>query len=667
VTWVRVSPNEGHVDDRLTNIGTKRYRNYVIEFKLGKHWSKFMSERGRDGVPGPEHGYPTGRRPHACKAGVAMKQSTANRSGRQKVAARAEIQRQPRAAKTRQQGRAAPKRMVPSPMSRPRTTGGHWRWALALIVGLVFGRTLFQSFSPWDDSVTVYANPYFNPVTFAHLLQFWIHPYDGLYIPLSYTIFGAISAVSHSNAIDLASQSHVSPTLFHLANLGFHVANTILVFVILRSLVKRDLPALLGALLFGMHPLQVESVAWIPELRGLSCALFCLLAIRWYLLYLDAVRDGRGGAATQRPYAATLIAATLAILCKPAAISLPLVLFVLDRWQTGRPLFAGVRTVAPLFAPGIAIYLLTVGAQPVEANLIVPLYQRPFVAGDALAFYLTKLVVPFNLAIVYGRTPNDVLAHWWGYATWLLPTGLAVFAWIRRRDLPWLGVGAAISAAALLPNIGLVPFQFQQYSTVADRYAYLALLGPALVLAFTLAKVRDQMLLWSSGAVLLCFAVLSPVQIGYWDNSMTLWGHAVEVSGSDMAYLNEGVQQRANGMQGAAMSSFRQALSLNPINQDAHIALGSALLNLGRFSEASAEFRKAIALDDSKPTPHFQLGIALLETGHQREGLAELRESIHLTLDPATRAQQQQHLAKLIHDLAAGTPTPAARRIPSPQ
>jgi hypothetical protein len=564
-------------------------------------------------------------------------------------------QRRPRSTKARQQAPASSSRAARGALSRPGALSSPWPWLLAVIVAAVFSRTLFQAFSPWDDSLTVFANPYFNPVTLNHLLQLWTHPYqqEQLYVPLSFTILGAIAALSHSDTVDLSSQSHFSPAPFHLANLGFHVANTILVYVILRALVRRDLPALAGALLFGLHPLQVESVAWIPELRGLSCAFFCLLAIRWYLLYLAALREGQAGAARYRPYALALVAGTLAMLCKPAAISLPLVFVVLDRWQTGRPLLRGVRAAAPLLVPAIAIYLVTYSMQPVLAQLVAPLPKRPFVAGDALAFYLTKLVAPFNLAIVYGRTPREVLSHWWGYLTWLLPAGLAVVMWLRRRDLPWLAAGGLISLVALLPNSGLAPFAFQVYSTVADRYAYLALLGPALIVAFVLAKVKTQALLWIGAAVLLYFAVLSVMQTGYWDNSLKLWGHAVEVSGSDQSYLNYGLQQAANGMQVAAAQSFRRSIALDATNPLAHTALGTSLQDLGRFPEAIAQLRQAIALDSSRPEPHFKLGVALLETGRQKDGLAELRESIRLTTDPAKKKQLQQALAKLIRGLQA--------------
>ncbi len=561
--------------------------------------------------------------------------------------------------------KGAPKqgRQNPAPRGRAaehpatRTIQSPAVWALIGIVAIVFARTLGQGFSPWDDSIAVYANPYLDPVTPANIAHFWTQPYQGLYIPLAYTIFSALALLGHSAAVDPATGSHFQAAPFHLANIALHCGNVVLVYMILRTLVGRDVPTALGAFLFGLHPLQVESVAWIPELRGLSSAFFLLLAIWWYISYARATREGRDARYRYTRYALAVLAGVLAMLCKPTAVSLPLILFALDRWLIARPTLRCLRSSALFVVPGALIVLLTHAAQPVAASVTPPLLQRPFVAGDALAFYIVKLIAPFQLAIVYGRTPSAVLQAWWGHLTWLLPAGLAVALWVKRAAYPWLLAAGTVSFAALLPNLGLAPFVFQYYSTVADRYAYLALLGPALALAYLLARVPPRAAREVAMAVLACLALLCVIQQGYWDNSLTLWGHAVEVSGSDTAYVNYGLQQIDNGMRYAAMDSLRHAILLNPKNPDAYAELGTALLAVGRAPQAAAALRKSISLRPDNAEAHYKLGVAYAELGKQQDALTQFGAQIRLLPTGPARAKQQQALLKLLRALK---PTPPA-------
>ncbi len=463
--------------------------------------------------------------------------------------------------------------------------------------------------------------------------------------------FAALALLGHSAAVDPATGSHFQAAPFHLANIALHCGNVVLVYMILRTLVRRDVPAALGTLLFGLHPLQVESVAWIPELRGLSSAFFALLAVWLYLSYASYARaTGEGGRERYRRarYALAVLAGVLAMLCKPTAVSLPLLLFALDRWCVNRPIARCLRSSAPFLVPGALIVLLTHAAQPVAASVTTPLLQRPFVAGDALAFYIVKLIAPVHLAIVYGRTPSAVLQQWWGHLTWLLPAGLALAIWVKRAAYPWLLAAGTVSFAALLPNLGLAPFVFQYYSTVADRYAYLALLGPALALAYLLTRVRRRAARDVAAAILACLALLSVIQQGYWDNSLTLWGHAVEVSGSDTSYVNYGLQQIDNGMRYAAMDSFRHAIAINPKNPDAYAGLGTALLDVGRAPQAAAALQKSISLRPDNAEAHYKLGVAYAAEGKQQDALTQFSAQIRLLPAGPARAKQQQALSKLL-------------------
>jgi hypothetical protein len=154
-------------------------------------------------------------------------------------------------------------------------------------------------------------------------------------------------------------------------------------------------------------------------------------------------------------------------------------------------------------------------------------WARPFIAGDALAFYLGKLAWPVGLCADYGRTPEEVLGHAWGYLTWLAPAVLGVLVWRGRARRPMLLAAAALFSLGLLPVLGFVPFIFQQFSTVADRYAYLALLGPAVALAWWLSTQRRPAAGVATSAVLAALGFLSAFQTLHWYNNGTFWTHTI--------------------------------------------------------------------------------------------------------------------------------------------
>lgn len=563
---------------------------------------------------------------------------------------------------------------------------------LVILPALVFARIVAHDFVLWDDTIEIYKNPYLDLPTWQAVAELWRHPYINLYVPVSYTAFALLAAVARLPAPDPAlgeTGALLDPRVFHAASWSLHLVNTLLVFAILRLLAgrlfagdrtpnrpetwpgagvgTRHAAAAAGALVFALHPVQVESVAWASELRGLLCGAFSLLCIWLYLRRWESVPPGDAGshgdpddpphlASAGWPgahpwpagrsgafmYAGALLAGALAMLAKPSAVSLPLVLLALDRWGLRRPWRACLAGAAPFLALAAPMVLLTQDAQPVRPEIVAPLWQRPFVAGDALAFYLRKLVLPVGLGIDYGRTPARVLAGAWGHAAWLIPMAAALLAWWAARRAAverdahatsWMPASGAVSLAALLPVLGLVPFAFQYYSTVADRYLYLAMLGPALAVACWLARGRNAAAWAAVGALLAGWAVLAYVQAGTWRNSVTLLSHAIEVNpASDVSFANRGMALARRGQLGGAEEDIREALRLNPGNHKAHSNLGNVLLLRGRREAAIAEYRAAIAIEPGWAESHSNLGMALATRRDLDEAAAQFGEA--LRLDP---------------------------------
>ena len=492
--------------------------------------------------------------------------------------------------------------------------------ALLLVLTLaVFQRVGGQDFVCWDDSLHVTGNPHLGSL--AQIGDFWRHPYGGLYIPLSYTAY-ALVAQAARGAPPAPGMSALDPHVFHRANLTLHLLNTLLVFVILRRLLRRDWPAGAGALLFGIHPMQVESVAWISELRGLLCGSFSLLAL-WLWSHAAGQAKRTGGL-----YAAATALFLLALLSKPSAVALPLVVLALDRCVIGRPWRRCLPPMLAWLALSLVWLWVTRSAQPLPFAVTQPLWTRPVVAGDALWFYGAHLVWPAPLGPDYGRTPAWVLRH--APMTGLVPGGLALLLWRARRAGPLFGA-AALFAAALLPVLGLVPFAFQWYSTVADRYIYFAMLGPALALGWLLVSCEARPP-WCRAAVAFSLLVLaacglrSVAQVRTWDNALTFTANAVAANPrSWVMHYNRGHYLQHHGDAADAAAEYRQALAVRPDMADAHGNLGVILLGQGRHTEADAELGEALRLDPQLTEARDTLALSLADQGRTPEAAAQWR------------------------------------------
>ena len=532
---------------------------------------------------------------------------------------------------------------------------------LVVAMVIVYGQVAGHEFLTWDDYQHVAKNRLVNPPTWQGVAQAWREPYWGLYVPVSYTFYAAEAAVAQRPAEPWGPQS-LRPGVFHLGNLALHVACVLLVFAILRQwLAKmetagpvRPAAAFAGAMLFGLHPLQVESVAWISEARGLLCALFSLIAIHQYVSAADG--EPRRPATVVR-YAVVGAAMILALLAKPAAVAVPLILAAVELGLLGfrrgkaifeplaasqcpakrlakpqaaadalpqpqlieRPRMQAATRLAILTIPAIAIFLLTKSLQPDTALPEVPLGVRPLVAGDAATFYLSKLVMPWPLGPDYGRTPQWVLAQAATKFAWLVPLVLvAGLACLPSRR--WWLTAAAIFFAWLLPVLGLVPFLYQAFSTVADRYVYLAMLGPAAALAFFLNRCRRVWVLGVWAAVLLSAGAISFHQTSYWQNTSKLFTHGLEVRPhSPVAQYHLGIALAEEGRYAEAIEHYRDALAERPEMPMLQLELGNSLLAVGKTQEALEAYRRAVTLEPAYLDARLNLATTLETLGNLPE------------------------------------------------
>ena len=513
---------------------------------------------------------------------------------------------------------------------------------LTLATCAVFGGILSAGFVRWDDGLHVYANPNLHPVTGDSLARLWRSPYQNLYVPLSYSLYAALASVAHLPHPTATSDGLVvdlDPRVFHAACLLLHLANVLLVFALLRRLLPRlgqssasvaDWAAGAGALLFAVHPVQVESVAWISEMRGLLAGLFSLLALLTYVRLDD----------DRRWYVLATLCFGLALLSKPSAVAVPLLAVCLETFVLKRPArvwrvgLAGWGLLALLFLA------LTHAAQPVTEDIVTPLWTRPFIAGDALAFYAGKLLWPARLGIDYGRSPVWLVAQPWFLLPGLLALAAALAVWLVRRRVPALAASTGLFVAALLPTLGLTPFTFQVYSTVADRYVYLALLGPALGLAWGLTRLahlpRPAFRLASRTVCACGLALLglcARTQTFAWHDSIALFTQALSVNPQSWGACNNLATVALDlGRPADALPLLGEAVRLRPHYAEAHANRGRALLVLGERAGAEAEFRAALQSKPDLPYAYTGLGASLLSEGRASEADAAFRQA--LALDP---------------------------------
>ena len=322
----------------------------------------------------------------------------------------------------------------------------------------------------------------------------------------------------------------------------------------------------------------------------------------------------------------------LAILAKPSAIVVPFLAAALDLGALRRRMRTVLAELSPWMLLAVAGAIVGMAVQPAQAVSVgIPLWERPLIAADAIAFYLRQLVLPLHLAPFYGRTPASVFASgaaWW---TWIVPViafAAAIASW-RRSLVPITALCMLVLGVA--PVLGLVPFEFQVNSTTADRYVYLALLGPALLLAWWLKTRPGRTTCAVAAIVVAAYALRTVVQVGYWKSTRTILEHSLTVNAqSDFAHGNLGHVLAAQGEAEAALVHLREAVRLRPDSAQNRLNLGSYLGQTGNIADALEQLEEAVRLDPEYASARATLATALASQGQPARAIEELREATRL-------------------------------------
>lgn len=514
---------------------------------------------------------------------------------------------------------------------------------LAAVVAAIYLPALSHGFLNWDDDRLLLDNP---AVTSADgLRRIWsaIELPDGFpNYPLVFTSYWIEHRLWGRN-----------PLGFHAVNITLHALNACLVFFALLSLGFSRRAAAVAAGLFGLHPVQVESVAWIAERKNVLSATFYWASFVAYLRGRDP--------AEKRSYWVSLALFAAALLSKTATVVLPLSLLLADRVRDRRWTAASTARVAPMLVLAALAALQTVATE--SRSVDIPLAERPLLAGKALWFYALELLAPIRLLPIHPRWElrvDDATA-------WLPLVGVALVALTVLRSgtdrrVQW---GLGHFACTLLPVLGLVPYGFQEFSFVADRNLYIACVGPFALLGAGVdalaRRVRPLLADALAASILVSLALLTLRQIPVWRDSVRLWSHVVEQNPQAyVAHSNLGLALIERGRLEEAMQHLRAALELKRDYPEAHNNLALALYRSRAYEEAEQHCRAAFELS---PDPQYakNLGLALQA---QRKGAAaesEFRRAVSLRPgDPGLRLLlanallEQERFAEAISEYEAG-------------
>jgi tetratricopeptide (TPR) repeat protein len=505
---------------------------------------------------------------------------------------------------------------------------------LAAIIWVVFGQTLGHEFVNFDDNDYVYENP---TVTrglslkgvewaFTHIVEFNWHPLTIMSHMLDCRLYG-LNAGGH-----------------HLTNILLHTATAILLFLVLRRMTGFLWRSAFVAAVFAVHPLRVESVAWVSERKDVLSGLFFMLTLWAYARYVrHPFSLGR--------YLSVMFLFALGLLSKPMVVTLPFVLLLLDYWPLNRfapltlaPAVTGngdsmknhsvpwrlILEKIPLLVLAGAACVATMVAQK-DIIISAPLALRIGNAMVSYVVYLCMMLCPVGLAVLYPY-PEDGLPGWEITLAVMLLAGISCGVFLRRQKEPYLLIGWLWYLEMLIPAIGLVQSGLRAY---ADRYTYLPQIGLYLLLTWAVADLcagwRYRRVVLGGGATIILVALIfcARVQTSYWRNSESLWTHTLACTSDNYIVHNSlGYTLLQKGNVDEAIAHFQKAVQIKPGYVEAYYNAGNALLQKGNVDEAITYYQKALQIIPDYTKACYNLGNALLQKGNVDEAIVYYQKAL---------------------------------------
>jgi protein O-mannosyl-transferase len=509
-------------------------------------------------------------------------------------------------------------------------------FALVLVTSVAFYPALRNNFVNFDDNTYVYENPkVVAGLTRSGMTWAFTHFHSGNWHPLT-----SLSHMLDCQLYRLNAGGH------HFTSVLLHIVVAILLFMVLHGMTGAVWRAAFVAAVFAIHPLRVESVAWISERKDILCGLFFMLTLAVYVHHARAPSVGH--------YLVVVLFYALGLMSKPMLVSLPLVLLLIDYWPLRR--FTGPSSTRrlwieklPLIGLAALSCLVTLFAQRSTAVSInhIPPSWRVGNAAVACMIYIGQMVWPLHLAPFYPHPADgqlapgviDQLPAWQIVFAIVAIISISVAAVLWRRKRPYMFTGWFWYLVMLGPVIGIVQVGVQAH---ADRYTYLPQIGLYILVSWIAADLirrrrAGRLILTAAAAILLMSLTwIARAQVRYWHDSETLWKRSLAVTeDNDFPHFGLGDVHLARGELDNALAEFRLALDRRPNSPYAYNDIGLVLAKMGRLDEAVDHFNAAIHILPNFPTAHYNLGNALMQKGQINDAIKEFEHELALQPDHA--------------------------------
>jgi hypothetical protein len=499
----------------------------------------------------------------------------------------------------------------------------------------IYWQVQYHAFLFYDDQVYVTNNKYvrsgLNPESIYWAFTntdfgFW-HPLTWLSLMLDQTIYGFNAGG------------------YHWTNVLFHIANTLLLFLVLYRMTSGLWRSSFVAALFAFHPLHVESVAWIAERKDVLSAFFWMLTMYTYVLYVECPG--------YKKYMIIIFAFVFGLMAKPMLVTLPFVLLLLDYWPLRRfqsddlkykngsqrrphPVFLLILEKVPFFIIAVVMSVITFFA---EKNFVSLSSTESFsltirVANAIVSFvaYIWKMIWPYHLAPIYPHP--GMWPIWQVILSALFLVFLSIVIVRNWRNYPYLSMGWFWYLGTMLPVVGLVQVQAQ---AMADRYTYIPLIGLFIIVAWGVPELLKnwhygkKIIILSSGTALSFLIICSWFQVSYWQNDMTLFEYTLNITNKNYkAHHGMGCALLAGGNIDTAVFHFQEALKINPEYAEVRNDLGNAYIRQGKYSDAAYQYRELLRVNPESAKTNNNLGVALALQEKYKDAITRFRRALQL-------------------------------------
>jgi len=506
---------------------------------------------------------------------------------------------------------------------------------LVLATAAVYLQVRNHEFVGYDDDDYVSENARVqNGLTLDNVIWAFKTTHTGYWHPLTW-----LSHLLDVELFDVQSGRH------HLTSVFFHILNSLLLFIVFRKMTGKVWQSGFVAVIFAVHPLHVESVAWVSERKDVLSMFFWMLALWSYARYTEHPQIHR--------YLPVMGFFLMGLMAKPMVVTLPFVLLLLDYWPLKRIQFnplkkdkaisawrpsAGflVLEKIPLFIFVLASCFITVFAQKksgaLASSAIHPFYVRVGNAFISYLEYIQKMIWPDNLAVLYPHP--GTISEWHFIAALILLISISYLAIRYLKQLPWLGVGWFWYLGTLVPVIGIVQVGVQ---ALADRYTYIPLTGLFIIFAWGVTQLMAEWRYRTIAIFAMC-AALFPIlmitawtQASYWQNSRSLFTHTLNVTSNNyVIHNNLGYELAVMGRLDDALKHYREAIRINPDFEIAYVNLGKALLLKGKVNESIRYYQALLKIKPAYAGVHHNLGLVLLRKGDIENAIFHFQESLRI-------------------------------------